>query len=144
MLLWKALGRWRPDISLIALELIMAVRRGKSPDGGGRKVPPFGRRNHELTHKQARAMREAYIKRHQGKSGELRSGVYGRGIFEKILKQKGCVGIRFYPGLDEKGNVTVLFVGVDAEGNDILRGLIGDSPWNCPPFCSSPNGVLFF
>lgn len=116
----------------------------KKPDQPARKVPPVGKRNHELTHTQARTMRQAYLKKYEGRPGSLKPGAYGRNVFEKILKQKGCVGIRFYPGVDPDGNVTVLFAGFDKEGNDILAGTIGDNPWWCPPYCSAPNGVLSF
>jgi hypothetical protein len=109
-----------------------------------RKVPPFGRRSHRVTHATARRMREKFLRRYPGSRAPLAPGAYDRGIFEKILKQKRCKGIRFYPGLDEDGQVTLLFAGVDGEGNDILAGIIGDMPFRCPPYCASSNDVLQF
>ena len=107
-----------------------------------RKVPPLGRRSHRLTHAAARRMRERFLRRYRGKAAPIQPGVYGRGIFDRILAQKGCVGIRLYPGVDEDGRLTTLIVGVDGEGNDMLAGIIGDMPWRCPPYCSAANGVL--
>jgi hypothetical protein len=86
-------------------------------------------------------MRERYLRRRSARDG-FKPSVYGREIFREILAQKGCAGIRLYPGIDDDGELTMLMVGVDAEGNDILVGTIGDTPWRCPPFCSTPNGVL--
>jgi len=114
----------------------------KAAPKGVRKIPPFGRRSHRVTHAAARRMREAFRKRYPGKRAPLAPGVYDRGIFDKILKQRGCKGIRFYPGIDGTGKMTLLFAGVDAEGNDILAGIIGDMPWRCPPYCSTSNGIL--
>jgi len=122
--------------------------KGDTSDGAGdarrRKGPPFSRRSHRVTHTSAREMRKRYEAKYAKKPGALAAGAYGRKIFEKILAQPGCLGVRFYPGLDDDGNVTLLFCGVNKEGNDILIGLIGDLPWRCPPFCSGQNGVLQF
>jgi hypothetical protein len=97
-----------------------------------------------VTHAQARRMRRLWLRRYARAKDRLVPVVYGRVIFDRILRQKGCVGVRFYPGLDDDRKVTLLFVGVDNQGNDILEGRIGDSPWRCPPYCSLPNGVLQF
>jgi len=117
---------------------------GSEGQEGGRKVPQFARRNHSVTHADARRMRERYIEKYAGRSGAIDPGAYGRKIFDMMLEHPECVGLRFYPGVDEEGNVTLLFCGVNAEGNDILVGTIGDIPWRCPPFCSGGNGVLQF
>lgn len=115
---------------------------GRGKGSVKRKIPPFGRRAHRLTHAQARRMRERFRRRHGKDRRAIRPAAYGRNIFDAILRQKGCVGIRVYPGIDDDGELTLLFVGVNAEGDDILAGIIGDTPWRCPPFCSSTNGVL--
>ncbi|TGD82829.1 hypothetical protein [Hymenobacter wooponensis] len=39
---------------------------------------------------------------------------------EAILNQPGCEGIRAYYGLDEEGNRKLIFVGIDADEQDIL------------------------
>jgi hypothetical protein len=121
-------------------------KRGGRDDSGDQrkyKFPPRPR-NHQITHAVARRMRLAYINKYGNNPDALAPGAYARAIFEKILKDRRCVGIRFYPGLDAEGQVTVLFCGVDKEGNDILVGVIGDRPWRCPPMCSTANGVLQF
>ena len=45
----------------------------------------------------------------------------GRNIIDAILAQPGCVGLRFYNALNEAGEKTMVYVGIDAEGKDILK-----------------------
>lgn len=45
----------------------------------------------------------------------------GRNILEQILAQPGCVGMRFYNAYNEAGEKTLVYVGVDAQGADILH-----------------------
>jgi hypothetical protein len=59
----------------------------------------------------------------------------GKNILEQILAQPGCAGIRFYNGINEKGQKTLVYVGMDAAGNDIMetvvvddRGMIATTP----------------
>ena len=116
----------------------------KKPGRPRREVPPFDKGKHEVSHAIARRYRKRFLGLY-GTGADVSSPlVYSRNIFEKILGQKECVGIRFYPGLDDEGRYTLLYCGVDAKGNDILQGTIGDVPWRCPPVCSSANGILQF
>lgn len=52
--------------------------------------------------------------------------VSGRAIIEKILSQPGCHKIRIYKGLDSTGKPSNVLVGVDADGNDIVEGVLGN------------------
>lgn len=44
---------------------------------------------------------------------EIPSYHIGRNILDRILAQPGCVGIRFYMGINELGQKTLVYVGVD-------------------------------
>ena len=44
---------------------------------------------------------------------------WGDGI-DRILRQPGCVGLRYYHGLAEDGSYEIVLVGVDKDGNDIV------------------------
>jgi hypothetical protein len=48
----------------------------------------------------------------------------GRNIIEHILAQPGCVGMRFYNALNEEGKKTLVYVGMDASGNDIVKKVV--------------------
>lgn len=45
----------------------------------------------------------------------------GKNILSQILSQPGCVGIRFYNALNEEGNKTLVYVGVNEHGEDIVE-----------------------
>lgn len=65
---------------------------------------------------------------------------FGKDILEKILDQEGCVGIRFYYGIDEDGQKQIVMVGVDSDEND-LTNLVADMSFPCPNACSTPNAL---
>ncbi len=44
----------------------------------------------------------------------------GRNILSQILAQPGCIGIKFYNAYNEEGQKTLVYVGVNAEGSDML------------------------
>jgi len=69
-------------------------------------------------------------------------GVYfGRNIFEKILAQSGCVGIRAYYAQKDDATPTLVLVGVNGSGNDLVEGTIGELSFPCPPYCPAPNSL---
>ena len=45
----------------------------------------------------------------------------GKDIIAKILAQPGVEGLRLYNGMDEFGNVSLVYVGADAKGNPIME-----------------------
>ena len=52
------------------------------------------------------------------------SYVIGRNIIDEILAQQGCAGIRFYNALNENNQKTLVYVGIDADGKDIVKKVI--------------------
>ncbi|HRE51111.1 MAG TPA: hypothetical protein PK339_06815 [Flavitalea sp.] len=47
--------------------------------------------------------------------------VIGRNILDQILAQPGCAGIRFYNAYNENGEQTMVYVGINQEGKNILE-----------------------
>ena len=72
----------------------------------------------EISHELAGELISAYS---EANAGEATTYMVGRQIIEQILAQPGCAGLRFYNALNEKGQKTLVYVGVDAEGKDILK-----------------------
>jgi hypothetical protein len=72
----------------------------------------------EISHELAGDFIKAYQESHPG---EIRGYHIGRNIIDQILAQPGCVAMRFYYGLNEDGAKTLVYVGSDAEGNDIVK-----------------------
>lgn len=50
---------------------------------------------------------------------DVKAYYIGRNIIEKILAQPDCVGIRFYNALNEAGQKTLVYVGIDSKDNII-------------------------
>src|SRR5580692_1719562 len=48
----------------------------------------------------------------------------GRKIIDQILTQPGCVGVRFIDAINEEGQKTLVYIGVDAAGKDILKNVV--------------------
>lgn len=71
-----------------------------------------------------------------------RAQYIGKNIISNILGQTGCVGIRAYYAEDTDGNKQLVFVGVNAEGNDMTTGIIGDRTVGCPTNCDTNGSPL--
>jgi hypothetical protein len=65
--------------------------------------------------------------------------MYSTEVFQSILTQENCVGLRIYNGIDENGHLQTVLVGVDEEGNDLFNGEIYDRSLVCPPKCATSN-----
>jgi|SRR5215467_3015141 len=50
-----------------------------------------------------------------------KSYVIGKNVIEEMLAQPGCVGLRFYNAIDESGRQTLVYAGVDTNGNTIIE-----------------------
>ena len=94
--------------------------------------------------------------------GENISQFFGKDILEVILKQEGCLGIRFYYANDHAGKRHLIIVGVNADGTDQLEHkhmaaaamtatapagdgdtpLVGDQSMPCPGSPGCPKNQL--
>lgn len=70
---------------------------------------------------------------------KIRSHFFGYKIIRKILDQEGCVGIRCYYSLDDKGVQQLIMVGANAQEEDLYNGIIAEISRPCPPMCPPPN-----
>lgn len=68
---------------------------------------------HELGAQMIRDFRQAH-------PAEVQHYSIGKNILTDMLAQPGCEGIRFYNAIDEKGQKTLVYVGLNAEGSPIL------------------------
>ena len=73
----------------------------------------------EISHELAAKM----VKDHHDKHTlcESHSYIIGKNIIELILSQPGCVGLRFFDALNEAGEKTLVYVGVDKKGKSIIE-----------------------
>lgn len=52
---------------------------------------------------------------------ESNSYYIGKNIIEQMLAQHGCAGIRFFDAINENGQKTLVYVGIDAKGKSIVE-----------------------
>jgi hypothetical protein len=69
-----------------------------------------------------------------------KASFYGREILQKLLDQDGCIGIRIYYAIDERGQKQMVLVGADVDGNDLVE-MIVDSGVVCPPYCTGTGNL---
>ena len=99
-----------------------------------------GNEDHHITLDAAAAITAAYRVSAEGKAGRaVLGGVFGRGIIDQILAQPGCVGLRYYYGIDKSSAPVLVLVGVTADNNDIWQGTLAEVAYPCPPICPMPN-----
>jgi hypothetical protein len=53
--------------------------------------------------------------------GDINRYTVGRKIIDEILAQPGCMGLRFYNAMNEAGKKTLVYVGIDADGKDLVK-----------------------
>ena len=58
-----------------------------------------------------------------------------------LLAQPGCAAMRAYHGRDADDAPTLVLVGVDADGADLVTGTLLEQPFPCPPFCSGASAL---
>jgi hypothetical protein len=94
-----------------------------------------------ITEKQAKELIAAFGVKYKG---EINSSFIGSDNVKHILSQEGCMGIRIYNGYDdEKQKMSLVLVGVDESGKEILKdGIIYDDLKICPSFCSIGESLL--
>ena len=75
-----------------------------------------------------------------GSGKTLLGQIYDHDVFDTILKQTDCTGIRIYYGLDSSQKFCLVLVGVNSDGDDISDGELFEYGGSCPPYCgeSSP------
>ncbi|MGZ8378585.1 MAG: hypothetical protein ACXWZS_07930 [Gemmatirosa sp.] len=99
---------------------------------------PLPPRDHEISKADAAEKTKTY-KETKARKDRFPTLAFHGDAYKRILDQPGCVGIRTYPGEDEDGALTVILVGVDEQGNDMVDGALMQHPFECPDLCSDIN-----
>ena len=100
-------------------------------------IPP---QNHQISPTDAKRYIQNY-RNNPTPDSSYKGGYFWREILDTILVQPGCAGIRYYYAKMDNGTPTIVVVGVDASGNDMDGGVIGEFTLPCPPYCDT-NGSL--
>ncbi len=99
------------------------------------KIMFTGKENHQIPYAAGKDMIERFLNTRV--QNDLIAGYMGRNIFEKILAQEKCVGIRIYRATLGDGASTFVIIGVNGDGKDMASGVVGEDIVPCPPFCNS-------
>lgn len=99
-------------------------------------LPPT--RDHAIPLAAAVALTKRY--RQGARKGAQLATMFPRSVFEALLAQTGCAGIRIYNGQAEDGAEQSILVGVDAEGNDMTSATLFEFGLPCPPYCGGGGG----
>lgn len=95
-----------------------------------------------IPYKEAKAQMDAY---QMTSPDEIKGVAFGKDIIDKLMNQKGVVGLRFYFTKGKDGKTSLVFVGIDKDGKDVTttanarsseEGGVGGDPAPCPGFCN--------
>lgn len=78
--------------------------------------------------------------------GDTLAHYFGGDIIRRVLNEQGCVGIRVYYAIDDKGQRQLLIVGTDENGDNLLPAesaeieleddpIIVNYSFRCPTYC---------
>lgn len=89
-----------------------------------------GNEKHLITLDDATRLTENY--RRTVPDGNTLGGSFSQQIFDKLLRQQVCVGIRIYFASKDDGDPTFVLVGVNSNNNDLSSGILGTHPTMSP------------
>lgn len=87
------------------------------------------------------ALDEAAAQARRFREGQHKGGLFLRKELDDLLAQSGCAGLRFYYGRKADGQDSLILVGVDKEGNDLVQGVVMEESFPCPPLCGDGNSL---
>ena len=96
-----------------------------------------GSEDHDISLADAAVMTKLY--RQSLPEGSCKGGFFGRDAIESLLAQDDCVGIRYYHGIDSKGEPVIILVGVDENEDDLIDGQLLEFAIPCPNQCGAGN-----
>ncbi len=68
---------------------------------------------------------------------KTKGGMFTRDVLDKMLSQKGAIGIRYYYAKMDDGTPTIVLIAVDSTGKNITNGVIAEKTYPCPPYCNT-------
>ena len=72
----------------------------------------------EITHELGAELVGNYRKAHPN---DVQGYIIGKEILNQILAQPGCAGIQFYNAINEQGQKTLVYVGLDQNGKQLVN-----------------------
>lgn len=97
-------------------------------------------KDHRISLSDAAAQTRRY-RDHVGKADAPKSGFFFRKLIDELLAQPGCAGLRICYARTDKGEDSLVLVGVDKNGNDMVEGTLLEDAFYCPPICGGGNAL---
>jgi hypothetical protein len=96
---------------------------------------------HEITLQEAEELTHAYQNdpEYQGKTVSCR---IDNEAYQAVINQDDCIGIRTYFAKNSDNKLTIVVVGVDANGNDMTDGVLLNRALGCPNACPSASSLM--
>lgn len=101
--------------------------------------------DHQISLQDAAELTKNYRELPLGQIGQLLNGTKGamfsNEALQAVMDQPACVSVRFYFAVKSEipPIFTLVAIGVDANGNDLVNGVVLDHARACPPLCSENN-----
>lgn len=96
---------------------------------------------HEITLAAAVAMTEAY-QTDSLFADQTIAVKASNDTYLEIINQTGCVAVRSYFAKNANGDLTLVIVGVDSNGNDMTAGKIMNNFVRCPQSCPQNSPLI--
>jgi hypothetical protein len=96
-------------------------------------------RDHRISLSDAAAQTRRY--REQVGKDSPKSAFFFRKLLDELLAQPNCAGLRICYARTDKGEDSLVLVGVDKDGNDMVQGTLLEDGFFCPPFCGGGNAL---
>jgi hypothetical protein len=97
--------------------------------------------SHEVSLDQAKEMTHAY-QNAPNFQGLTVSGMIDKDSYLQVVNQPNCVNVRTYFALNSDMKLTIVVVGVDANGEDITDGVLLNKALLCPENCPQISPLL--
>ena len=121
-----------PEQTIVAREVPVAKTVVK------RRIGFFtGEEQHVITLEEGIELTRNYRK--SAPKGSPLGAYFGKGIVEKILDQRTCVGIRIYYAKQDSGKLTMVLTGAKTNNDDIYEGILGQEARLSSDWTPSPN-----
>lgn len=96
---------------------------------------------HVISLDEAKAMTHAYQNAQQFQ-GLTVASMIDKEAYQLVMAQSECVNIRTYFALNNEGTLTIVVVGVNANGEDMTDGVLLNMATNCPIYCPEKSELI--
>jgi hypothetical protein len=97
---------------------------------------------HVISLDEAKSMTHAYQNATQFQ-GLTVASMIDKVAYQLVMDQTGCVNIRTYFALNSEQKLTIVIVGVDANGADMTDGVLLNRAFLCPEKCPQNSPLIY-